>query len=419
MFTYELRTETAEGNSMTVQLHLAKVLKALKPRKSRDPYWGAPLARGRHVGYRKIAADKATWIARRWSVEEGKYRFQSLGVASDAFGYDQAKKAAEEWFKLQESGVTTTSEVVTVADACRAYVKSLTLTNGEKSGRDANLRLRRTLYDSALGKRALATVRITHIKGWRDGLGLNPENSNRTLRSFKAALNMAVDNRQCVASLAKEWNEVKPLPSEKKRRTLYLDLDQRRRLLDHCGDGSFRDFIEAAMLTGARGGELADAKCSQFDARSSSMTFIGKTRLKIEPRTVPISAPAVALFKRLAKGKKPDDLLFMRDESIMGAAFCDIETRHYHGLAKIEKPVRWLSYDWGGMVKQAVIAADLPHSTTHYTLRHSWISAALGSGMSTLDVARLTGTSLLMIEKHYGHLVDGAARLKLAAVAML
>jgi hypothetical protein len=49
---------------MTVQLHLAKVLKALKPRKSRDPYWGAPLARGRHVGYRKIAADKATWIAR-------------------------------------------------------------------------------------------------------------------------------------------------------------------------------------------------------------------------------------------------------------------------------------------------------------------------------------------------------------------
>jgi hypothetical protein len=37
----------------------------------------------------------------------------------------------------------------------------------------------------------------------------------------------------------------------------------------------------------------------------------------------------------------------------------------------------------------------------------------------TLDVARLTGTSLLMIEKHYGHLVDGAARLRLAADSML
>ena len=39
--------------------------------------------------------------------------------------------------------------------------------------------------------------------------------------------------------------------------------------------------------------------------------------------------------------------------------------------------------------------------------------------MSTLDVARLTGTSLMMIEKHYGHLVDNAVRLKLDRVAML
>lgn len=54
-----------------------------------------------------------------------------------------------------------------------------------------------------------------------------------------------------------------------------------------------------------------------------------------------------------------------------------------------------------------------------YTLRHSWITTALMSGMSTLDVARLTGTSLMMIEKHYGHLVDAAARERLAAVRIL
>jgi integrase len=398
------------------QLHKISVLKALPPRPA--PHWAAPIARGRFVGYRKIAADKGTWIARMRG-PDGKQKYQSLGWATEAFDFDHAKAAATEWFKLQDSGVTAASEVVAVADACRAYVKSLTVTNGEKSGHDAELRLKRTVYKSDLGKKPLASVRITHIKAWRDGLGLKAENSNRTLRSFKAALNMAVDNRQCIASLAKEWNEVKPLPSEKKRRTQYLDLDQRRRLLEHCGDGSFRDFMEAAMLTGARGGELADAKRSQFDARTGSMTFIGKTRLKVEPRTVPISPAAVALFKRLAKGKKPDELLFMRDESMMGACYCDVETRRFRGLAKIEEPTRWLSYDWGPMVKQAVTAADLPLTTTHYTLRHSWISAALGSGMSTLDVARLTGTSLLMIEKHYGHLVDGAARLRLAAVSML
>jgi integrase len=398
------------------QLHKISILKALPPRPA--PHWAAPIARGRFVGYRKIAADKGTWIARMRG-PDGKQKYQSLGWATEAFDFDHAKVAATEWFKLQDSGVTAASDRATVADACRAYIKRLTVTNGEKSGRDAELRLTRTVYKSDLGKKPLASVRITHIRAWRDGLGLKPENSNRTLRSFKAALNMAVDNRQCAASLANEWNEVKPLPSEKKRRTQYLDLDQRRRLLDHCGEGSFRDFMEAAMLTGARGGELADAKRSQFDARTGSMTFIGKTRLKMEPRTVPISPSAVELFKRLAKGRQADDLLFMRDESMIGACYCDVETRRFHGLAKIKEPTRWLSYDWGPMVKQAVTAAGLPLTTTHYTLRHSWISAALVSGMSTLDVARLTGTSLLMIEKHYGHLVDGAARLRLAAVSML
>jgi hypothetical protein len=34
-------------------------------------------------------------------------------------------------------------------------------------------------------------------------------------------------------------------------------------------------------------------------------------------------------------------------------------------------------------------------------------------------VARLVGTSVMMIEKHYGHLASDAARRRLAAVAML
>jgi integrase len=175
----------------------------------------------------------------------------------------------------------------------------------------------------------------------------------------------------------------------------------------------------AAALTGARGGELANATVSQFDPRTGSMTFIGKTRLKVEPRTVPISGEAVTLFKGVAEGKKPDDLLFMRDESIMGAQYCDVATRQYCGFAKIDRPVRWRSYDWGDMVRAAVSVADLPAKTVLYTLRHSWITTALTSGMSTLDVARLVGTSLLMIEKHYGHLVSDAARLRLANLEML
>jgi integrase len=62
---------------------------------------------------------------------------------------------------------------------------------------------------------------------------------------------------------------------------------------------------------------------------------------------------------------------------------------------------------------------ELPEGVCLYTLRHSWITTALQGGLATLDVARLTGTSVMMIEKHYGHLVASAARARLAKVAMI
>ena len=52
-------------------------------------------------------------------------------------------------------------------------------------------------------------------------------------------------------------------------------------------------------------------------------------------------------------------------------------------------------------------------------ISNSWISEAIRGGMSTLEVARLSGTSLQMIEEHYGHLADKAALERLNKVTML
>jgi hypothetical protein len=72
----------------------------------------------------------------------------------------------------------------------------------------------------------------------------------------------------------------------------------------------------------------------------------------------------------------------------------------------------------GNMVRAAVTAADLPAATVLYTTTFVDYYGT-HSGMGTLDVARLADTSLLMFEKHYGHLVSDAARLRLANVEML
>ena len=78
----------------------------------------------------------------------------------------------------------------------------------------------------------------------------------------------------------------------------------------------------------------------------------------------------------------------------------------------------WAHSDWDELVRAAAAKAELPAEACLYTLRHSFITQALMDGMSTLDVARITGTSLA-IEKHYGHLVMREARERLDRVRLL
>jgi integrase len=71
------------------------------------------------------------------------------------------------------------------------------------------------------------------------------------------------------------------------------------------------------------------------------------------------------------------------------------------------------------LVRGAAARAGLPAGVCLYTMRHSWITQSLMDGMSTLEVARISGTSLAMIERHYGHLVMKAARDRLELVNLL
>jgi hypothetical protein len=41
-------------------------------------------------------------------------------------------------------------------------------------------------------------------------------------------------------------------------------------------------------------------------------------------------------------------------------------------------------------------------------MRHTFISEAIAAGIATFEIARMAGTSVLMIEKTYGHLLPDA-----------
>src|SRR5690348_13199347 len=92
-----------------------------------EPYWRM-LERGRALGFRKVPDEngggyKGFWIARMRPDESSrKYEYEPLGEVKTDFGWDEAKAAAEAWFKLRAEGVITDA-VEVVEAACRAYVQ--------------------------------------------------------------------------------------------------------------------------------------------------------------------------------------------------------------------------------------------------------------------------------------------------------
>lgn len=374
----------------------ARVRAKLEPRTG--AYWGPPIASGLVLGFRRTTAGSAgAWVARSIAPEDDgrRYVVKSLGGVTPDNTHEAARVAALAWHKQLHAGVSS-SEVSTVADACREYVGRQLSEKGQDAALDADRRFKRYVYADPIGRALLSKISQRQIEQWRDRLSeadpdtgdLAPATLNRNLTTLKAALNYAVERRYIGAERAIEWRLVKPLKADN-RRELFLDREQRRALLA-AAHGDVRDLIEAVTLTGSRGGEVANALVRQFDARTGSMTFDGKTG----KRTVPLSPQAVELFKRAAQGKKPGDLLFTRAGG------------------------QWYAYDWAGPVREAAQAAKLPEGACLYTLRHSFITEAITSGMSLLEVARLVGTSLAMIDKHYGHLVQDGARSRLAALQM-
>lgn len=400
---------------MTIRLDTTRGRDALKPRK--NAYF-MKLRRGLNLGLRKANDKDGAWSA-RLATSPGNYEYHFIGRL-DEFTYERARELAEQWANEIGNGVRVRNDagkVNTVRTACVEYVDARRLEHAQ-GAHEADMTFRRRVYgyknppnpkrrapeyeSHAIADVDLQKFHEKHLRSWRDDMvkaGMTKSTANRNLTHLKAALNHAVRTRLAGKQLAIEVALVVPFEGAAKRRDIFLDRAQRNELIRAAREtvglgenGALCELIEAAALTGGRPGELVSMVRGAFDNRTASLTLGGKTGR----RTVPLSPPAVALFTRLAKSKLPTAPLLTR---------CD------------GKP--WAHSDWDELIRDAAQLAKLPKGTVLYSLRHSFITEALLGGMATLEVARLVGTSLAMIEKHYGHLVATRARESLAAVKML
>lgn len=365
----------------------------------REPYW-LRLSEGRHVGFRLITkASEGTWLARHY--DGTRYSFQPLGdfaSLAEKERFDAAKAAAEKWFEHLNLGGAT--KAGTVGDACSSYVEHLKLEKSEGAADAAQGYYRRLILGDE-GARAdpiaavdLAKVTRPHFEAWRKRVRKaagSDSSFNRALTPVRAALNYAKSIGKVATDQA--WREaLKPIKAAGKRRELYLDAGDRAKLIDSATAEASR-YLNTLRLLPLRPGDVASLHVSHFDVRQGTLSIpAGKT----DRRAILLSAAAIAHFKECAKGKLPAAWLVSRDDGR-----------------------QWKKEAWRDEIKLAAAAAHLPSGTVAYTLRHSVITDLVTNGLDLFSVAQISGTSVAMIEKHYGHLQKKHARAALEALAKM
>jgi len=352
----------------------------------REPYW-EKLEKGGYIGFRRTE-DGGTWIA-RWRHVDGKQKyttFGSLDAISHTDQYDEASKLARNWFK--SFGVASKSGY-TVGNAVEDYCRHLEIEKGPKAASDARQRLNKHVLPT-LGDIQLNKLTLKQVQAWRKSLvrkSDDPEDvrkskdtANRNLSILKAALNLAYYDD--IVGTDAAWRRVKAFEDVGTARKIILDDKQIRSLMEKAS-GGFRDLCRSGLLTGARYGELIQAKVRDFDPKEGTIHLDGKTG----PRTTFLNDDAVAHFKQLSKGKLPKAYLHTRDDG-----------------------TPWARSHQQRPMQDAVRAAKLPAETTFYALRHTHISRALLAGVNVQVVAENCGTSVRMIEKHYGKFLNADRR---------
>lgn len=376
----------------------------LKPR--RDPYWQKQ-SQGCYVGYRKMAKSAiGTWLARCRNSSTGKQEYESIGELSHLPAherYDEAVRIANIWFKHLGRGGK--NESVTISDVCKRYVEHLRKTKGNLSALDAEARFtRHVLNDKKFAETELTKLTAAQLDTWRKALRNKPIKTgptkgnarsesavNRDMTSFRAALNHAYDDG-LITSKHSWRTKLSPTPNADKRRDVYLTRDQRKKLVE-CATRDIADFLRALCYLPIRPGAMASLTVGQYDARLHVLT-VGRDKAHAG-RKIYLPANTAKFFATLCIGRAHDKHILKNSQGQM-----------------------WRRDAWGYQFRKAANLAGLPQKASVYSLRHSTITDLISSGVPSLNVAQISGTSVAMIEKHYGHLTQEQSRAALEKLAI-
>jgi integrase len=379
----------------------------LKP--NGQPYYRG-LEPGLHLGYRKPRTGAGKWLA-RLNVE-GTYTYHPLGTADDfsdpdgaiILSYKQAQDAARK--------VQVGRGIGTIADAIEAYFRALEA-DGRSNSAIEDMRCSvNALILPTLGHIELAKLSTPQLERWRNELARRPgrvrtrsgepqryrarsndadtgrarrASANRIRTVLIAALNQAFLAGHVGSDLA--WRRLRPFKGVAKARLRYLSVAEAKRLINGASP-EFRPLLQAALLTGARYGQLAQLVVSDFNpdagtVRQRTRKGDGSERVY----HVHLTDEAREFFQAACAGRRSSDLIFTRSDG---------------------RP--WEKSQQQALMQKASEHAGITPSVNFHATRHTFASHAVMNGAPLLVVAQALGhTDTRMVEKHYGHLAPSYA----------
>lgn len=347
------------------------------------------------------------WTARFSDIASGKQIYKTLEditELADHQRYDAAQKAAQAWFEHLGKGGSI--KITTLAEACANYVVHTREAKGEAAAENVSNRFK----NYVLGNKKLASTDLSKltpalIADWRKSVRDRPTISgpnkgkprsdstlNRDMTCLRAALNHAYKDGLVTSDFA--WRgKLVPIKNADRKREIYLDAAQRRALIDQA-QPDLAILLKALSLLPLRPGAVAALTVKNYDKPLGVLT-IGKDKAGRD-RKISLPSSTAAFFTENTHGKLPTAALIARGDGSF-----------------------WHKDAWKRIFKKAAMAANLPPAATAYALRHSTITDLIARHrLDTMTVAQLSGTSLSMIEKHYGHLLSEHAANALAGLAI-
>lgn len=383
---------------------------ALKP--AAKPYFRA-IEQGLHLGYRK-GKSGGVWVMRRYLGAQD-YSVEKIGMADDTLDADgalvltfaQAQAVARTLFMERgrvAAGLPAEREGPYTVKACLDdYVEWLS--QHGKTGPDARWRADSLIVPS-LGAIECSKLTTKQVANWLTALANgaarlrtkkdvaqrfrqeddnDPEearrrrqaSANRVLTILKAALNRAWREKKIPSDAA--WRAVPPFRDATAARVRYLTLPEALRLINGSAP-DFRRLVRAALMTGARFGELAALEVGDF-SQDSGTVHIRKSKSG-KARHVVLTEEGLAFFKSLVVGRAARDRLLVKDDG-----------------------TRWGVNHQTRPMLAACAAAQIEPPANFHALRHTFASHTIMNGAPLLVVSKNLGhTDTRMVERHYGHL---------------